>query len=66
MAQKNSMDRWEKALDIEIEKLKECQSQKGLDSCFKCKEVLDCKIRDSYVKAVYESMNKGQGGGFEF
>jgi hypothetical protein len=27
---------------------------------------LDCLVRKEYIKAVYESMNKGAGGGFEF
>jgi len=32
----------------------------------KCIKILECEIRDKYIKAVYESMNKGSGGGFEF
>lgn len=32
----------------------------------KCDFILECELREIYVKAVYESMNKGSGGGFEF
>jgi len=32
----------------------------------KTKELNSCQLRDNYVKAVYESMSKGAGGGFEF
>ncbi|ADV46350.1 hypothetical protein [Nitratifractor salsuginis] len=59
-------DQWEEALARELERLKECQSAHNLSSCLQCPEILGCKIRESYVTAVYESMNKGQGGGFEF
>ena len=60
------LDRWELALEDRFKELKECQDKMGLDSCMKCDKILDCEIRRAYVKAVYESMNKGQGGGFEF
>ena len=59
-------DKWELALDEPLKILNECQILKNLDSCFKCKDILNCEIRDNYIKAVYESMNKGSGGGFEF
>ncbi len=59
-------DRYEIALEEALKELKACQKQKGLSSCLECKEVIGCKVRNSYVKAVYESMNKGKGGGFEF
>jgi hypothetical protein len=32
----------------------------------KCEKMFGCEIRELYVKAVYESMNKGRSGGFEF
>jgi len=63
---KKEKDKWELALEDKLVELKECQKEHNLDSCFKCKLVLECKLRDSYIKAVYESMNKGTGGGFEF
>jgi len=59
-------DRWEEALDRELEQLRECQKSRELSSCLACPEVLGCPTRNRYVNAVYESMNKGQGGGFEF
>jgi len=31
-----------------------------------CEKMFECETRKTYVKAVYESMAKGQGGGFEF
>ncbi len=59
-------DKWELALDEPLKLLKECQISKNIDSCFKCENILNCEIRENYIKAVYESMNKGSGGGFEF
>lgn len=46
--------------------LKQCQNTKGLESCLQCAEVLECVTRSAYVHAVYLSMNKGNGGNFEF
>ena len=59
-------DRWEEALVGKLEELKACQQAKGLESCLKCEAILECEVRTQYVNAVYESMNKGSGGGFEF
>ena len=63
--QKN-IDKFQETLIEKTKLLKECQKEKNIDSCLKCKEIIGCKIRNEYVNAVYESMNKGQGGGFEF
>ena len=60
------LDRWEIALEDKVKELKACQEQKGLKSCLGCSEVNDCQLRDAYVKAVYDSMSKDAGGGFEF
>ena len=57
---------WQQRLDEQKAKLQECQASRQVDSCLQCDKVLDCEVRDNYVKAVYESMNKGEGGGFEF
>jgi len=54
------------ARDEAKKRLQECQKNRQLDSCFKCELMFDCEIRKEYVKAVYESMSLGQGGGFEF
>ena len=59
-------DKWQVALDKQLDILNSCQESKNIDSCMKCQEILTCNIRDEYIKAVYESMNKGSGGGFEF
>ena len=60
------LDRWQLALNEPLKKLQECQESNNIDSCMRCDKILECELRDSYVKAVYESMNKGSGGGFEF
>ena len=60
------LDKWELELQIKKTELQSCQQQQGVDSCLKCSQLLNCKLRDSYVHAVYSSMNKGAGGGFEF
>ena len=59
-------DKWELALDEMLKKLKQCQEKHSVDSCMKCSKVIGCEVRKEYVNAVYESMNKGSGGGFEF
>ena len=59
-------DKWQVTLDAEIVILKQCQIQNNVESCMKCEKLLDCEVRDKYIKVVYESMNKGSGGGFEF
>ena len=64
MSQK--MDRFEIALEDKTKELKACQAEHGYKSCLPCAKLNDCQLRDAYVNAVYESMNKGQGGGFEF
>jgi hypothetical protein len=64
--QEKIKDKWELALEVQIKVLQQCQDDKNLSSCSLCNEFIPCKIRQSYIKAVYESMNKGSGGGFEF
>jgi hypothetical protein len=56
----------EQRLAEETVALKKCQKQYKVDSCMKCKKVIGCELRKRYVNAVYQSMNKGAGGGFEF
>lgn len=60
------LDKWQIALAAKKEELEACQKQQHVQSCLKCPKLLECEIRESYIKAVYDSMNKGQGGGFEF
>jgi coenzyme F420-reducing hydrogenase alpha subunit len=61
-----SLDRWELAREEARIKVQSCQKEHAVKSCMACDKVLGCEIRADYVKKVYESMSKGQGGGFEF
>lgn len=65
-AQKKVSNQWEIALIKKKEELQTCQASRELNSCLRCELVLSCELRDAYVISVYESMNKGEGGGFEF
>lgn len=60
------LDIYQQELKVKKERLQECQKAKSVDSCMQCDKTFECEIRKTYVKAVYESMAKGQGGGFEF
>ncbi len=66
MADEIELDKYELQLQEYTQKLTQCQEEHGVQSCFVCDKMLQCKVRSDYVKAVYQSMNKGQGGGFEF
>jgi hypothetical protein len=59
-------DRFELEMDNKKEILQNCQSDKGLNSCFNCNELFNCQIRKDYVDAVYNSMSKGNVGDFDF
>ena len=63
---KEALDPYEQKRDEERLKVESCQEEKKINSCLVCSEVVGCEIRRRYVVAVYESMNKGVGGGFEF
>ena len=60
------LDEWQILLTQKQAELEACQREKHVASCMKCKKLLDCTVRDAYIKAVYDSMSKGKGGGFEF
>jgi len=60
------LDEWQIALTHKKNELEACQVVQQVKSCMKCTKLLDCNIRDAYIKAVYDSMSKGAGGGFEF
>ena len=60
------LDEWQIALSQKKEELEKCQIDHQVKSCMKCEKLLDCNVRDAYIKAVYDSMSKGAGGGFEF
>ena len=60
------LDEWQIALKQKKSELESCQSEHQVKSCISCEKLLECEIRDAYIKAVYDSMSKGAGGGFEF
>lgn len=60
------LDKFELHLNEMIVKVQDCQNSKNLKSCSECQDFLDCKLRDEYIKAVYNSMSKGDTGGFDF
>ncbi len=62
----NSSDNFQKKLDDNIQKIKECQKEHDVNTCFKCEFVIECKVRKEYVDSAYSSMNKGSGGFFNF
>ncbi len=61
-----SLDEWEIKLKAKVKELQACQVEQLVKSCFLCSKLNNCELRESYVHAVYSSMNKGAGGGFEF
>jgi hypothetical protein len=60
------LDEWQIALANKKVELEACQTEQNVSSCMKCDKLLDCTLRDAYIKSVYDSMSKGAGGGFEF
>lgn len=62
----NIKSQWDEKLELKLKELNQCQNSKGFNSCNPCTEFFECELRKKYVLAVYESMNKGSGGGFEF
>ena len=60
------IDKYKEKLSQAKKDLKNCQLNLNLKSCLNCEKLLDCEIRKKYVDAVYDSMSKGQSGGFEF
>jgi hypothetical protein len=65
-AQPKEKDKFELYLDEMIIKLQNCQKEKQHASCSACEAYLECSLRDEYIQAVYNSMSKGDTGGFEF
>jgi len=60
------LDEWQITLKQKKAELENCQKQHNVSSCLQCEKLLNCALRDAYIKAVYDSMSKGKGGGFEF
>jgi hypothetical protein len=63
---KEQKDKFELHLDEMIIKIQTCQSQKAHKSCSTCEHYFNCELRNEYIQAVYNSMSKGDTGGFEF
>jgi len=57
---------YEARLDEAIKILQECQEEKSVTSCYVCEKCIGCEIRTKYIRSVYESMSKGETGGFDF
>lgn len=57
---------FEKELDKKLGELSACQQNMGVESCMGCDEIIGCEIRAKYVDAVYQSMNGGSSGTFDF
>ena len=64
--EEKGLDEYEINFKKRTKELLECQSTNSKKSCLECDKIIGCEVRNSYVKAVYDSMNKGQSGGFEF
>ncbi len=62
----NNTTQTDDALQQHITTIKECQKKHKVDTCSDCEFYIPCEVRQAYVKAVYNSMNKDQTGGFEF
>lgn len=57
---------FERQLDEAMKKLQACQKALHVKSCSKCEHYIGCEVRRAYVQSVYDSMSKGETGGFEF
>jgi hypothetical protein len=66
MPTESADDRFEQLLDAAMKRLQECQKQQGVTSCNLCEHCIGCETRRDYVQAVYDSMSKGETGGFDF
>lgn len=66
MSTPHNNDIFEQKLEEATQTLRSCQESKTLSSCLDCPECVGCEIRTKYVRTVYESMSKGETGGFDF
>jgi len=57
---------YEERLDEAMNILQSCQEEKNVTSCYVCEKCIGCEIRTKYIRSVYESMSKGETGGFDF
>lgn len=61
-----SSDIFARNLQSKAAALQQCQQSRAFSSCSECEAFISCEVRASYVRAVYESMSKGQQGDFDF
>lgn len=59
-------DKYDLLRDEKKQIVEQCQESKNVTTCMDCEALLGCETRKEYVLAVYESMSKGESGGFEF
>lgn len=59
-------DEFELNLSQKIQSIVSCQKEHMINSCMKCEKILNCQTRSEYVDAAYNSMAKGNTGGFDF
>lgn len=57
---------YEEKLDAAMGDLQKCQNEHNVSSCYLCEQCIGCDIRTKYIRSVYESMSKGETGGFDF
>lgn len=60
------MDKFQEELQKRLQKLQECQKERGFESCLSCEKWENCEVRRDYVESVYRHMSKGADGGFDF
>jgi hypothetical protein len=60
------LDEWELELKKQRKLLEAHMKELGITSEMDCPDFPNCKVQEAYVRAVYNSMSKGRGGGFEF
>ena len=53
-------------LKAQTQEVQQCQKNHNLTTCTQCEQHLECELRNAYVSVVYLSMNKGNGGNFDF
>lgn len=66
MSTPHNDDLFEVRLQEATATLQSCQKERQLESCYDYGECIGCEIRTKYVRSVYESMSKGETGGFDF
>lgn len=62
----DSNDIFEQRLDEALKRLQGCQKEQNVATCSDCERCIGCETRQAYVQTVYDSMSKGETGGFEF